>query len=169
MEIHYTIAEEDYIQFNLYHMEESPSMRKQFQMLRLYLPILMAVVIFLVGTQVLNQPAIYWGIVGVLYTTVWFVFYPRMHKKTIKKSVLKLAHEGDNSSLFGDKTLVIEGNKIIISGQDTTETITKTAIKEIHQKSDLLILYNSSVSAHIIPTRYLTEHELETLLKFFGN
>lgn len=47
MEIHYTISEEDYIQFNLYHMEESPSMRKQFQMLRLYLPILMAVVILL--------------------------------------------------------------------------------------------------------------------------
>ena len=163
------ISEEDYIQFNLYHMAESPSMQKQFQMLRLYLPILMAVIIFLVGTQVLNQPSIYWMIVGVLYTAGWFVFYPRMHKKTLKKSVLKLAREGDNTSLFGDKTLVIEGEKIVISGQDTTEIITKSAIKDIHQKNDLLILYTSSVSAHIIPTRYLTEHELETLLKFFEN
>ena len=116
MEIHYMISEEDYIQFNLYHMAESPSMQKQFQMLRLYLPILMAVIIFLVGTQVLNQPSIYWMIVGVLYTAGWFVFYPRMHKKTLKKSVLKLAREGDNTSLFGDKTLVIEGEKIVIGG-----------------------------------------------------
>lgn len=169
MEIHYTISEEDYIQFNLYHMEESPSIRKQFQMLRLYLPVISAMVIFFVGTLVLNQPAIYWGIVGLLYAAGWLIFYPRLHKISVKNNVLKLAREGDNSSIFGDKTLVIEGDKITIFGQDTIEVITKAAIKEIHQKNDLLILYNSSVSAHIIPTRYLTEHELATLLKFFEN
>lgn len=167
MEIRYTITEEDYIQFNLYHIEESASLRKQFQMLRLYLPLLMAVVIFLVGTQVLKQPALYWVVVAVLYAVGWFVIYPRLYKKSIRKNVVKMAREGDNTSVFGDKTLEIAGDKITISGQDTTEIIDKTAIKEIKQKNDLLILYNSSVSAHIIPTRYLTESELATLTAFF--
>lgn len=85
MEIRYTITEEDYIQFNLYHIEQSASLQKQFQMLRLYLPVLVAIVIFLVGTQVMAQPAIYWSVVAVLYATGWFVFYPRIYKNTMKK------------------------------------------------------------------------------------
>lgn len=169
MEIRYTITEEDYIQFNLYHIEQSASLQKQFQMLRLYLPVLVAIVIFLVGTQVMAQPAIYWSIVAVLYATGWFVFYPRIYKNAMKKNVLKMTHEGDNTSLFGEKTLVIEGGKITITGQDTTEIIEKSAIKELKQKNDLVILYNSAVSAHIIPTRYLTESQLEKLIKYFEN
>ena len=151
MEIRYTITEEDYIQFNLYHIEESASLRKQFQMLRLYLPLLMAVVIFLVGTQVLKQPALYWVVVAVLYAVGCFVIYPRLYKKSIRKNVVKMAREGDNTSVFGDKTLEIAGDKITISGQDTTEIIDKTAIKEIKQKSisNISNLNSSPVSASI--------------------
>lgn len=50
MEINFEVTKEDYIKFNLYHMENSPSQRKNFNLLKYGIPVLFSIPICFIGT-----------------------------------------------------------------------------------------------------------------------
>lgn len=168
MEITYELTEEDYIKFNLYHISNSPSQRKVFQFSRFGIPVLMGAVIYLVGTQLFNQSGIFWLINAVIFALVWVFVYPNMFQNSIIKQVQKMVREGDNSQLYGKKTMKVEGNQLTIVEGDATTVLTKDSIKKVQAYDDMILLYLSSVSAHVIPTRYLTTEGIRFLLEEFN-
>ena len=75
-----------------------------------------------------------------------------------------MLEEGDNSSLFGQKTILFNEDTIEIIGENTSEKIAKSSIKNIKEYEDMILLYVSGISAQIIPTRYLNEESKKFLL-----
>lgn len=167
MEITYELTEEDYIKFNLYHISNSPSQRKVFQFSRFGIPVIMGVVIYLVGTQLFDQSPIFWLINAAIFALIWVFAYPNMFQNSIIKQVQKMVREGDNSQLYGKKTMKVEGDQLTIVEGDATTVLTKDSIKKVQAYDDMILLYLSSVSAHIIPTRYLTTEGIRFLLEEF--
>lgn len=168
MELHYQLMEEDYIQFNLYHLANSPSQQKVFQISRFGFPLLLAGPVYWVGTRVFQQPSIYWAIIALLYTIGWMVFFPKLNQQTVQKQLLKMSREGDNSFLYGEKRLRIENDTLTIEGEESTEVFSKSAVKEIKVYEDIIVLYISAVSAHIIPTRNLTQESIRLFIEKLG-
>lgn len=164
MEINFEITEEDYIEFNLYHIENSPSQKRTYNILRYILPIVFSIPIYAAGTALWKQPKIYWIIVSLLFIIIWSVTYPKQHKKLIKKETRKLIDEGDNSSIFGKKTMVIEEDNIKVIGEFITETISRKSIQNIKIYDDMIAIYLSAFTAQIIPVRYLDKESKENLL-----
>lgn len=160
MTINYELREEDYIKFNLYHVEESPSQIKMYWVLRVLAPLLGAVAMYAIGTSLFNQPSIFWSIIAIGFFVGWIIYYPKEHKKIIANQTKKLLSEGDNSSLFGKQTMTIEDNVITVTSENGNQELKLDTIKIIKQSEDLIMLYNSSVSAIIIPTRDLTSDEM---------
>lgn len=163
MTIAYEIAEEDYIEFNLYHIQNSPSQKKLYNMMRFLLPVPFVPVVYFTGTLVLHQPSILWMIVAILYYAWWLYFYPKQHKKTIKKQTIKLLDEGDNTSFFAKKSLDIVDDNLIFMEENATSTLSKDKIKSIKEYDDMFVLYLSAVSAHIIPKQYLSDQDMNDI------
>ncbi|SEO05979.1 hypothetical protein SAMN04488134_103251 [Amphibacillus marinus] len=166
MEFKFEITEEDYLQFNLYHSENSPSQKKLVRVLRWVIPIVFASIIYYVGTAVFHQPSLYWLIISLLFSGAWIIWYPRFYKKQLKKQVSKMLSEGDNSALFGEKTMVIEGNEIKVFDKYASTTVVKENIKAINYYDDMIIIYLSSITAQIIPTRNLVKDEQKQLITY---
>ncbi|WP_423189796.1 YcxB family protein [Alkalibacterium sp. f15] len=164
MIINYELIEEDFLRFNLHHIEESPSQKKIYWGLRILLPLFCAVVIYLVGTALFDQAYVYWSILAIGFFIGWVSYYPTQHKKILLDQTRKLLSEGDNSSLFGKKTMTIKEDVVTVTGEDEQVQIKRENIKTIKQYEEMILLYNSSVSAIIIPTRNLTPYEIEELI-----
>ncbi len=157
MEINFEVTKDDYIKFNLYHLENSPSQKKNFNLLRYAVPVLFTLPIYFIGTNLFKQPSTYWIIIAILFAVIWMITYPKQYKSLVKKETEKLINEGDNSELFGKKIMTIDDEGITIHNKSTSEKISKDAIKDVKIYDDMIIIYTSSVTANIIPTRYLDE------------
>lgn len=165
MEIQFEITEEDYINFNLHHIGDSPSQKRTYNILRYLLPIIFTIPIYSIGTFIFKQPKIYWAIIGGLFALIWIITYPKKHEKLIKKETKKLLKEGDNSSIFGKKTMTIDEKNMIVTSETSSETTSRRSIKSIKFYDDMILIYLSSIMAEIVPTRYLDEKEKKFLIE----
>jgi hypothetical protein len=95
---------------------------------------------------------------------IYFITYPKQYKRLIIKETKKVLQEGDNSSIFGKKTIIIEEDDLKVISEDSTETTSKASIKDIKVYDDMILIYMSGITAHIIPTRYLDEETKNNLL-----
>ena len=168
MEIKYNLKEEDYINFNLHHIENSPSQRRISNILRFVVPPLGGVIIYYIGTRQFKQPGIYWVVTAISFVVLWIVFYPSRHEKSIRKQVRKMLSEGDNSSFFGEKTLILNEDSIEVLDGSTSEKFLRNNVKDIKVYDDIIVIYLSSINAHIIPTRYLDDETKQFLIDYFG-
>jgi hypothetical protein len=164
MEVTIEVTEEDYIRFNMYHINQSPSQKKLFTILRYMIPIVFSIPIYIIGTEVFQQPSAYWFVIAFIFVIGWILTYPVQYKRSIKRQVKKMLQEGDNSLLFGKKKVRIEEDTMTIVGAHSTETISINNIVKIREYEDMLVVYLSAISAQIIPTRYLDAETQRSLL-----
>jgi len=165
MEIKYEVTEEDYIKFNIYHAEHSQAHKKTYNMMKYLLPLICGVAVFFIGSNLFNQPKLYWGIIAVLFILLWIYRFQKIYERIIRKSAKAMLKDGDNSSMICKNTMIIEENDIKVISEHSTEITAKEGIKELRVYDDMILIYLSGFTAHIVPTRYLTEETKEELLK----
>lgn len=168
MELKYEVTEEDYVKFNIYHAKNSRSHKKTHNMLKYWIPVLCGVVIFFTGPSLYKQPKLYWGIIAILFMLIWIIRFPKTYEKLIKKSAKDMLKDGDNSSMICQNTMIIEENDIKVINEHSTEITSKEGIKEVKVYDDMILIYLSGFTAHIVPTRYLTEETKKELLEKLG-
>lgn len=120
---------------------------------------------FFMGTRLFNQPALYWGIIAVLFAIIWIFTYPKQYEKLLKKQMKKMLREGDNSSIFSEKLMIIDHEKIQVSDEFTTEIILRKNIKSIKVYEGLVMIYLSGLTAQVVPTKHLGPELREKLLE----
>lgn len=165
MELKYEVTEEDYIKFNIYHAKNSRAHKKTYNMLRYLASILCGIVIYFTGPSLYKQNKLYWGIIAILFMLIWIIRFPKTYEKLIKKSTKDMLKDGDNSSMICQNTMIIEGNEIKVINGHSTEITSKKGIKEVKVYDDMILIYLSGFTAHIVPTRYLTEETEKELLE----
>lgn len=171
MEITYELTEEDYTEFNLIHIKNSPSLKRNFKIIRVVLPVIAALIAFFIGTSVFYQPVSYWIIISLLLMIGLWFYYPKVYEDSIRKQAKRLLNEGDNSSFFGVKKLIIEEESIRIIDADASESIISIQnIKEVKESENHIILYLSAIQGVIIPKRNMAggiQRELREALEIF--
>ncbi|WP_105615384.1 hypothetical protein [Vallitalea okinawensis] len=80
MEIIFKLTEQDFIDFNSYHMKTSKTLKRSILLLRLIGPI-----VFLIGIypvyKITKIPLWYWSIIFSVTSILWFIFYPKIIEK----------------------------------------------------------------------------------------
>lgn len=137
-------------------------------MLRFVIPPLGGLIIYYIGTRQFKQPGIYWMITAILFVVLWIIFYPSRHEKSIRKQVKRMLSERDNSSFFGEKTLILNGDNIEILDGSTSEKFLKNSVEDVRIYDNIIAVYLSSTNAHIIPTRYLDDEAKQFLISYFS-
>lgn len=169
MEIKFEVTKEDYIKFNLYHTENSPSQKKNLNLLRYVIPVLFSLPIYFIGTNLFNQPSIYWIIIAILFSLIWMITYPKQYRYLIQKETEKLINEGDNSEIFGKKKMIIDNETITVYNKSSSESMQINTIKDVKIYDDIIAIYTSAITAHIVPIRYLDKDLKDNFIKKVSN
>lgn len=154
MEINYNLTEEDFINFNLYHIKNSKTAIRSLQLQRMIGPL-----IFLISSYVFSKigdvPFIGLFITFSIISILWFIFYPKYFYNHIIRHVKKMIKEGKNDGLLGEHRMMISEEGIVDSTTNGETKVNWSGIKELKEDGNYLYLYNSSVSAYILPKREL--------------
>lgn len=164
MEIKYELLEDDYIKFNLYHLRNSSTYKKQVFIMKYIVNTVLAFSIFCIGSFVLNQSMLFWFLISISFLIIQIKTTEKQNEKREIKQIKKFLKEGENKFIFGKKILKIDNEKIYIKSELLEEIKNKKSIIDIKVYDDLILLYDSSITAEIIPKRYLEKYEIEELL-----
>ncbi|CEP45924.1 Uncharacterised protein [[Clostridium] sordellii] len=164
MEINYELLEDDYIKFNLYNLRQSETYKREIYIQKYILNSVLAFMIFVIGTFILKQPMLYWTLIAILFLIVQIKTNEKQNEKREIKKIKKYLEEGENKFLFGKKTLKIENEKIYIKSELSEEIKDKKSIIDVKIYDDLIVLYESSITAEIIPKRYVEEDKVYKLI-----
>jgi hypothetical protein len=94
-------------------------------------------------------------IVGIL----WVIFYPKYFQTRILSQTKNMIREGKNEGLLGEHTMTLSEDGIVDSNPNGETKVNWSGIIKFTEDSSNLYLYNSSVSAYIIPKRELKDLE----------
>ncbi|EDP67661.1 hypothetical protein CAT7_04459 [Carnobacterium sp. AT7] len=165
MEIEFELLEEDYINFNLDHANSSASVKKSLILQRILGPL-----VFLIATLALGTfseiPVWYWITIFSIMSVIWLVFYPNYFNWEMGRNIKKMLKEGNNKNLLQKRKIFLTDEAII---ETSTASETKTPwsdVNKVEETSEYIYIYNSSISAYIIPKRVLgNQNKINTFLE----
>lgn len=150
MEITYEITEEAYLTFNLYHVKYSKTIRKSLFLQRVLVPIFYLVVAVMLSF-VLDVPLVFLVIPFLILGIIWAIFYPHYFYWHIRRSAKKLLREGQNKGVLGKHTMIFTEEGLREVNETGEETVSWTGIENIGEDAANFYLYNSGLTAFIVP------------------
>ena len=154
MNIHYELTEEDYINFNLYHIKHSKMGKRSLLLQRIVTPFLYIIVAYLFS-MIGNLPFLPLFITFFIVSALWVIFYPKYFYRLIARNAKKMIKEGKNDDLLGKHQLKMTEEGLVDTTANKETKVTWTGITAIQEDDGYFFLYNSSVSAYILPKREL--------------
>jgi hypothetical protein len=158
MELKYNLTEEDYIKFNLFHINNSESANKSLKTQRFVTPFVYIIFAY-VFANLADIPFLYALIPFLIVGLLWVIFYPKYFQTRILNQTKKMIREGKNEGLLGEHTMILSDDGIVDSNPNGETRVNWSGIIKFQEDEANLYVYNSSVSAYIIPKRDLTDVE----------
>ena len=82
---------------------------------------------------------------------MWIVFYPKRMDKTALAKTKKIIEEGDNTGILGMHKITLNDEEIIHVEPESERKIKWKGIKKLEENDTHYFLYNTAISAIIIP------------------
>lgn len=158
----FDLNEDDYVEFNLYHADNSPKFKRNLFIQRflvsaifLLVPIFMKLFFGRPFSTTLPMFGIIW--------LIWVIFFNKGFKRTLKSRILKniRAAEEKGQTITGEYTLQETSDGLILKNKSGEVKIKWKAIGILGEDEERLYLYISTEMAYIVPKRaFADEAEL---------
>ncbi|KUP04350.1 hypothetical protein Q73_15875 [Bacillus coahuilensis m2-6] len=158
MELTYTLTEEDYLRFNVFHIKNSATGKKALNIQRYVTPVFFVVIAY-VFSIILHKPFLEVFLPFFIVGALWVLFYPKYFYNHITRTVKKAFREGNNEGLLGQHRLTIDDEGFV---DETANGLTRLAwagVVEVKEDEHSLYIYNSAVSAYILPKQEIDKVE----------
>lgn len=159
----FDLSEEDYVEFNLYHADNSPKFKKNLLIQRflvsaifLLVPVLMRVLFGRPFKTTLPMFGIVW--------LIWVIFFNKGFKHTLKSRIVKniRAAEENGQTITGEYMLQETSDGLILKNKSGEVKIKWKAIGILGEDEERFYLYISNEMAYIVPKKaFADEAELE--------
>ncbi|WP_075618288.1 YcxB family protein [Paenisporosarcina indica] len=164
MEISYNLTEDDYISFNLYHMNNSKTGIRALRIQRFLLPVFIIALSYFM-TLILDTSLSAMLVTSLLFSIVWIIFYPKYFTRTIAKNVKKMLKEGDNKGILGDQHMSIKEDGIVVTTKFGETKVSWEGLKTLKEDDNNFYLYVGAMNAYLIPKRQIAvSNELRTYI-----
>ena len=149
MEMEFEFDMNDWMEFQKNYLYNSKQFKQQKFRTRLILPVCFCILIIidLLKSEVNPQSLIIYGIISIL----WIVFYPKLLFKQIFNRTKKRIEEEDHTGKVGKHKLVIDEESILYVEPEPERKIKWNEIKKIEESGSHYFLYDTDISAIIIP------------------
>lgn len=152
IKINYELTSQDYIEFNLYSLIYSKSMKKLMFVQRYIIPLFYFTLPFILDDQT-NVPFGYWVIFCAAMYAIWVWTSPNRVKRNVTKKVLKSLKNEKFAKLLGEHTMVVSKEGIEDSGKGGEAKAPWSSILSIIEAKEHLYIFISESKAFIIPNR----------------
>lgn len=151
MNIEFERTEEDMVEFNLFHIDRSPTIRKQL----LVTQIIMALLIFVMSLSVVYLRTSYLPtisyVIGVVFSVGASLVYPYIYKRSVTRQARKLFREGSNKSLLGRHELHLSPDGIHYKTISSESKINWSSIEKVVQNEKYVFMYIGALNAIVVP------------------
>lgn len=148
-EIAYEFEMSDWMALHSHHISHSKQYKQYFLFMKLMLPGTFLVLIL--KDLYLKQMSVAVITVAVIFSILWVIFIPKRLKKNAEKRFLKTLNSGDNSSIIGTHKIRLNEEGIHVEKPNSSGFMKWSAFTKVDQTIDYYFLYNSAISALIIP------------------
>lgn len=166
MKIEFNFEMSDWVEFQRNYLENSASMRK----MKIVVTVLFPFLCLLIGlVEYLRDDLTYIGVsILTLFSILWVVIYPKRFVQTMLKRTEKLLNNSDNDGYLGPHSVEFNEFDMTHKAPESESTIKWVGIKRVLENEKYYFLYNTSVSALIIPKfkLNLTTEEMNELDNF---
>lgn len=161
MTIHYTITEQDYIAYNLFHYGQSRSVKRTLLLLRVLFPLMVILMAFLY-----SRINMFYLVIAVVFSIVWFFLYPYFFRRSLTRGVKRVMKEGKVNEFIGEKSLTLGDTHVLFQeGRGNTEFMYE-AMERIASDQERLYLYFGTITACIVPfSAFQTAEDKEQFMR----
>jgi hypothetical protein len=161
MKIAFENTIDDFIAFNNFHYEHSPSMWR-LRVLFTWGPV--ALILSLGAYTAWSEQTWDALIFAVIAAGVLGWFLTRLFRPSLDKMVRQLVAEGSNKGLLGPRELELEGNWLHERSEFQSHSVSLQIIDKIESSDEHTFIYNSAVSAIALPRRCASEGEYQSFV-----
>ncbi len=151
IEIERTI--QDVIDFNLFHMAHSPSIKRQLLLMQVLTGLLVIPLAFGIFYLVYHSINAFAVVVSVLAGVLAFALYPQSNRKSTIGRIRKMLSEGGNTALLGHQVISLSPEGIFVKNQAVESKIAWSTVGKIAENDKYVYLYTSSINALVIPKK----------------
>lgn len=162
MEIIHRLKAKDYIQFNLFQIEHSGSLRKKLKWQRLIATVLFVALAVFAYIFLTRFSLVVAGIF-LLIGAFWYIYFPTFSKKQVVKSTEKAIARGHLSTLFDEVRLKMDASGIEEITSQGSHMVLWPEIEAIDFTPDAIYFFTAQASAIIIPQTSLAPGEYDEL------
>lgn len=158
MKIRYTVALDDLIAFNRYHIGNSPAMKRQFHIFYIITP---GILLLVFSCIAILEQSLGFFIVGILLAVFLSFGGAIYYRWNLGATVRKLYGEGKNKGVLGEHTLeLIEDD--IIAKTDVGESRSRiSSLERIEASPDHAFFYTSALTAFVVPRNNVLEGDFD--------
>ena len=151
MQLEYNLNPEDYIRFNEYHFAHSPMVRRNKWFFFVLPPLAGCVTVLLMPAHIMAKV-----ITLLLLLIIWPCFALLYWPAAIRHRLHKFMREGDNTTHFGKHIISISPDGLEEMSDTAKNSVKWKGITKLVTAEHGLYLYNSAVSAYIVPNSAFT-------------
>lgn len=152
MHVEYVLTKEDYLEFNIFHMTYSKSLRKSLFVQRYLVSFIFLIVPFVVA-RFTSIPLWYWLTVFGLVYVLWVVFYWKYFRWTLGRRISRMIDEGKNVDMLGKQSLRLDEDGIVNTSRLSESKTNYEAVEKVIETKEYVYIYISSIMAYIIPVK----------------
>ncbi len=167
MNIEFERTIQDVVDFNLFHMAHSPSIKRQLMLMQVLTGLLVIPLVFSVFYLVSHSINAFTVIVSLLAGVLVFVLYPQWSRKSTANRIKKMLSEGSNNALLGHQVVSLSPEGIFVKNQAAESKIIWSTVDKVAENDKHIYLYTSSINALVIPQEcFRSEQEKQELLEY---
>lgn len=165
MQLNYIIEKQDHIDFNMFHIKHSRTMRRSLIIQKYLFPIIFLLIPYPFSLSS-GIPIWYWLCWFIPASILWIALYEKYAKWMVARRISKMLNEGKNSAVPLSVTLEITEDYIIEKSDKGEAKINLKEIESIELDKKHIYIYVSAVSAVIVPnSAFKDETEKEEFVK----
>ena len=165
MNIEFERTIQDVLDFNLFHMAQSPSIKRQLLLMQIITSLLvipLPIGIFYLAFHSINAITV---VASILAGVLVFVLYPQVAQKLTINRIKKMLSEGNNNALLGRQIVSLSPEGIFVKNQTAESKINWSTVDKVTENDKHIYLYTSSINALVIPKNgFRSEKEKQEFL-----
>ncbi|MGC7873266.1 YcxB family protein [Desulfosporosinus sp. SYSU MS00001] len=145
----FELNSKDYIDFNLYNLNNSTTIKKSLIAVR----VLLSVIILIMTLALVKQG----NVIGYIYfAVIWSLimfFFPKGFRSRMKRRIGKILNEGKNAYFLGPWSIKLLEDGIVTTNSYSESKTRWDGIEKIIEGEEHIFIYVGVASAFIIPKR----------------
>lgn len=158
LKLYYVLEKEDYINFNIHHIENNKVLKVSMGIQRFGIPILFIIFSVLISLILKISLKLSVGVLGVV-SILWVIFYMPVFKYYMIKNINKMVEKSPELFNLGERIIEVNSLSIKQITKEKEEIYDLNKIIGIEDSEEYTYLYINEANAYIIPHRCFNNND----------